>query len=149
MPRPGRLLPLFCALDEPRPFRCLECGSESLRIKAFRLARTWHGACVGDGKSITLSVAPMRLLLIAAALISTWTALPGSAAVVLSDDIGGKMEEYNSKFQQLRRSGEAVVIDGKCYSACTMILGLLPPNRVCATSNAVFGFHAAWMFATG
>jgi hypothetical protein len=90
----------------------------------------------------------MRLLLIAAALISTWTVLPASAAVVLSDDIGGKMEDYISRFRQLRRSGETVVIDGKCYSACTMVLGLLPSNRVCATQNAVFGFHAAWMYDT-
>jgi hypothetical protein len=66
--------------------------------------------------------------------------------VVLSDDKGGKMEEYTARFQQMRNSGETVVIDGTCLSACTMVLGLLPPNRVCATPNAVLGFHAAWMY---
>ncbi len=90
----------------------------------------------------------MRSLLVAAALITTWTIVPASAAVVLADDIGGKMEDYTSKFQQLRRSGEAVVIDGKCFSACTMVLGILPSNRICATQNAVLGFHAAWMYDT-
>ena len=61
----------------------------------------------------------MRLLLIAAAaVISTWTALPVSAAVILTDDIGGKMEDYTARFQQVRRSGETIVIDGTCLSAC-------------------------------
>src|SRR5260370_33426566 len=27
-----------------------------------------------------------------------------------------------------------------------MVLGLVPLNRVCATPNAVLGFHAAWMY---
>src|SRR2546430_12063950 len=40
----------------------------------------------------------------------------------------------------------SVVIAGTCVSACTMVLGLVPTDRICATSNAVLGFHAAWMF---
>jgi hypothetical protein len=27
-----------------------------------------------------------------------------------------------------------------------MVLGLVPSDRICATPNAVLGFHAAWMF---
>jgi hypothetical protein len=46
----------------------------------------------------------------------------------------------------VRQSGEPVAIDGECYSACTMLLGLLPRDQVCATPNAVLGFHAAWQF---
>jgi hypothetical protein len=90
----------------------------------------------------------MRLLPIATALFLAWTALPACAAMVVADDVGGKMEDYTSKFRQLRRSGETVVIDGKCLSACTMLLGMIPANRVCATQNAVLGFHAAWMYDT-
>jgi hypothetical protein len=45
----------------------------------------------------------------------------------------------------LRTSGESVVIDGNCLSACTLVLGLVPHERVCATQRARFGFHAAWM----
>jgi hypothetical protein len=45
----------------------------------------------------------------------------------------------------LRSSGERVVIDGNCLSACTLILGMIPRNRMCATPRAVFGFHAAWL----
>jgi hypothetical protein len=45
----------------------------------------------------------------------------------------------------VRASGEKVVIDGNCYSACTLVLGLVPRERICATSRARLGFHAAWM----
>jgi hypothetical protein len=90
----------------------------------------------------------MRLLLIVVAIVFANTLSSASAVVVVSDDIGGKMEDYTSRFQQLRRSGESVVIDGRCLSACTMLLGLLPADRVCATQNAILGFHAAWMYDT-
>ena len=88
----------------------------------------------------------MRAQLFAAAIVSALTVTSPSAAVVLSGDSGGKMEEYAARFQQVRASGETVVIDGTCSSACTMVLGLVPRNRVCATANAVLGFHAAWMY---
>jgi len=88
----------------------------------------------------------MRAQLLAAAIISALTVTSASAMVVLSDDKGGKMEEYTARFQQMRNSGETVVIDGTCLSACTMVLSLVPGNRVCATPNAVLGFHAAWMY---
>ena len=90
----------------------------------------------------------MRAKLLAAAFLSALTVTSASAMVVLSDDKGGKMEEYTARFQQMRNSGETVVIDGTCLSACTMVLGLVPLNRVCATQNAVLGFHAAWMYDT-
>jgi hypothetical protein len=44
----------------------------------------------------------------------------------------------------MRRSGERVVIDGACLSACTMVLGAVPRNRICVTSRALLGFHAAY-----
>jgi hypothetical protein len=67
-----------------------------------------------------------------------------SATIVIHGDNGGRMGEYASRFMQVRQSGERVVIDGVCLSACTMVLGLVPRDRVCATPNAVLGFHAAW-----
>jgi hypothetical protein len=76
------------------------------------------------------------------------TATSAGATVVLSGDSGGKMEEYTARFQQVRASGDTVVIDGNCLSACTMVLGMVPRDRVCATANAVLGFHAAWMYDT-
>ena len=44
----------------------------------------------------------------------------------------------------LRDSGEQIVIDGTCISACTLVLGIVPHDQICVTVNAVLGFHAAW-----
>jgi len=66
------------------------------------------------------------------------------AAMRIADDPGGKIGAYIDKYQGLRSSGETVVIDGLCASACTMVLGSVPRERICITSQAVLGFHAAW-----
>jgi len=88
-----------------------------------------------------------HLLAIAiAGLVAALSVAPASATVVLSGDAGGKMEDYTARFQQVRASGDNVIIDGTCLSACTMVLGMVPRNRLCATQNAVLGFHAAWMY---
>jgi len=39
--------------------------------------------------------------------------------------------------------GERVVIDGPCLSACTLVLDMVPSNRICVTRRAILGFHAA------
>jgi hypothetical protein len=103
------------------------------------MARDWSEIAPGESE--------MRPHLIAAAIVSAaLTVTSASATVVLNDDIGGKMEEYTARFQQVRDSGEPVVIDGTCLSACTMVLGLVPRGQICATHNAMLGFHAAWTY---
>lgn len=88
----------------------------------------------------------MRACLIAAVVSTALSVTSASATVIISADTGGKMQDYTMRFQQVRDSGEPVVIAGKCASACTMVLGLVPSDRICATPDAVLGFHAAWMF---
>jgi hypothetical protein len=88
----------------------------------------------------------MRACLIAAVVSAALIVTSASATVIISDDIGGKMQDYATHFRQVRDSGEPVVIAGTCVSACTMVLGLVPSDRICAAPNAVLGFHAAWMF---
>ena len=48
------------------------------------------------------------------------------------------------RFRALRDSGEKVVVDGDCDSACTLLLGYIPKDRICVTPKARFGFHSAW-----
>jgi hypothetical protein len=67
-----------------------------------------------------------------------------SAAVRIQDDTGGQIGDYLAKFRALRLSGERVEIDGVCASACTMLLGTIPRNRICVTPRAVLEFHSAW-----
>jgi hypothetical protein len=68
------------------------------------------------------------------------------AVVRIADDRGGRIGTYVDKYQGLRSSGEAVIIDGLCASACTIVLGAIPHDRICVTSHANLGFHAAWDF---
>ena len=63
----------------------------------------------------------------------------------IAEDRGGQIGHYLQAFAMLRSSGEHVVVDGNCLSACTLVLGLIPHDRICATQRARFGFHAAWM----
>ena len=67
-----------------------------------------------------------------------------SATVRIWDDSGGQIGEYLARYQALRVSGDQVVIDGTCASACTMLLGTIPRNRICVTPRAVLAFHSAW-----
>jgi hypothetical protein len=56
------------------------------------------------------------------------------AAVRMADDRGGRIGNYVTKFQRLRSSGESVIIDGLCASACTLVLSAVPHNKICVTS---------------
>jgi hypothetical protein len=68
------------------------------------------------------------------------------AVVRIADDRGGRIGTYVDKYQGLRSSGETVIIDGLCASACTIVLGAVPHDKICVTSHANLGFHAAWDF---
>jgi hypothetical protein len=83
------------------------------------------------------------LLLCAAVLASGVTS--ASATMRIAEDRGGQIGHYLQAFAMLRSSGERVVVDGNCLSACTLVLGLIPRSHMCVTERARFGFHAAWM----
>ena len=57
---------------------------------------------------------------------------------------GGEVEPFLKMFAKVRASGQRVVIDGPCLSACTLVLMTVPRKRICVTSKASLGFHAAW-----
>src|ERR1700744_6325653 len=73
---------------------------------------------------------------------------PSHAVVRIADDRGGRIGTYVDKYNDMRQSGEQVIIDGLCASACTILLGTIPSSRVCVTSHATLGFHAAWDFGS-
>jgi hypothetical protein len=81
---------------------------------------------------------------LAAAMLACMQA-PASATMRIADDRGGQIGPYLESFAALRSSGERVVIDGNCLSACTLLLGIIPREQMCATNRARLGFHAAWM----
>jgi hypothetical protein len=85
--------------------------------------------------------------LLAAVLLLAGVA-QSQAVVRIADDRGGRIGTYVDKYQDLRNSGEAVIIDGLCASACTIVLGAIPRDKICVTSHATLGFHAAWDFGS-
>jgi hypothetical protein len=82
-------------------------------------------------------------LVFGAALAALWVS-SAAATVRIVSDTGGQIGPYLENLAALRASGERVVIDGPCLSACTMVLGVIPRNRICVTRRARLGFHAAW-----
>ena len=68
---------------------------------------------------------------------------PAQAEVRILASPGGPVGPFLDLFEQVRASGERVVIDGPCLSACTLVLSLVPHDRICVTRRAVLGFHAA------
>jgi hypothetical protein len=67
-----------------------------------------------------------------------------SAEVRIAGDFGGRIGKYLEKYETLRASGEQVVIDGQCLSACTMVLGAVSHDQICVTPHASLGFHEAY-----
>jgi len=70
-------------------------------------------------------------------------AQPAAADVRILSSPGGPVVPYVRVFEAVRNSGERVIIDGPCLSACTLVLSVVPGNRICVTRRAVLGFHAA------
>jgi hypothetical protein len=68
---------------------------------------------------------------------------PASAEIRILASPGGQVGPFIELFDKVRESGERVVIDGPCLSACTLVLMTVPTERICVTRRAVLGFHAA------
>jgi hypothetical protein len=111
-----------------------------------------HAACASR-KTIRIGLDRFELGLdmkLATGLLAAVVLLAGvatsNAVVRIADDRGGRIGTYVDKYQGLRSSGETVIIDGLCASACTIVLGAIPRDKICVTSHAMLGFHAAWDF---
>jgi hypothetical protein len=68
---------------------------------------------------------------------------PAEAEVRILASPGGQVGPFIDLFERVRASGERVVIDGPCLSACTLVLSVVPDDRICVTRRAILGFHAA------
>jgi hypothetical protein len=89
-----------------------------------------------------MTKASVKAILLAAALCALALS-PARAEVRILASPGGQVGPFLDLFEQVRASGERVVIDGPCLSACTLVLSVVPAGRICVTRRAVLGFHAA------
>jgi len=78
-----------------------------------------------------------------AAILVCASAVSARAEVRILSSPGGQVGPFIELFDKVRQSGERVVIDGPCLSACTLVLMTVPNDRICVTRRAVLGFHAA------
>ncbi len=93
----------------------------------------WQAALAG-------ALAAAFLSFVASSIVMLSTA---PADVRIAGDPGGEASSFIRKYEQIRDSGERVVIDGPCLSACTLVTGIVPRSHICVTPRAVLGFHAA------
>jgi hypothetical protein len=84
-----------------------------------------------------------KLALCLAALLGAFVVAPASAEVRILASPGGQVGPFLDLFEKVRESGERVVIDGPCLSACTLVVSMVPETRICVTRRAILGFHAA------
>jgi len=76
-------------------------------------------------------------------LLEPLAVAPASAEIRILASPGGQVGPFLDLFEQVNKSGERVVIDGPCLSACTLVVSLVPETRICVTRRAILGFHAA------
>jgi hypothetical protein len=86
-------------------------------------------------------MAGIKAIIVAAALSAV--IMPVRAEIRILASPGGQVGPFLDLFDRVRESGERVVIDGPCLSACTLVLMTVPEERICVTRRAVLGFHAA------
>jgi hypothetical protein len=82
-------------------------------------------------------------LIFLVALLGAAGLMPVHAEIRILGSPGGQVGPFLDLFERVRASGETVVIDGPCLSACTLVLSVVPNDRICVTRRAVLGFHAA------
>ena len=89
----------------------------------------------------------MRRISIAATLLLVGLA-PALGDVRIVASGGGDVLAYLKFFALLEQSGQRIILDGPCFSACTLVLSEIPSERICVTARAVLGFHAAQLLDT-
>ncbi|MEO8651053.1 MAG: hypothetical protein ABI391_02055 [Hyphomicrobiaceae bacterium] len=81
--------------------------------------------------------------LLIAALLTTLASPVTAQSIDVSDNHGGRVADYNTRWAANAARGVRVRIVGPCKSACTVLLGHIPRSRICVTPRASFGFHLA------
>jgi len=90
-----------------------------------------------------MSARRTTLALFLAAILAALPHEPACGEVRILASPGGQVGPFLDLFEKVRDSGERVVIDGPCLSACTLVLSMVPATRICVTRRAILGFHAA------
>lgn len=88
----------------------------------------------------------MRVRLGVLALMIVMLLLPAvtdAETIDVSDNHGGRVADYDTRWAGLAGRGVRVRVVGPCQSACTVLLGHIPRRNICVTPRGAFGFHTA------
>jgi hypothetical protein len=55
---------------------------------------------------------------------------------VLLNETGGRVDYHWLRFTDLARGGEEVEVRGRCPSACTLVVAVIPEKRICFGQEA-------------
>ena len=86
----------------------------------------------------------MRITPLALLSLLVLAATPARGDLHITRDHGGYVSEYKAKYKRIKERKERVIIDGICNSACTLVFGIVPMNKICVTPRASIGFHQAY-----
>lgn len=67
----------------------------------------------------------------------------------ISNDYGGELAKYIDKYLFVNEDNVKVIISGYCYSACTLLIGIIDKEKICVENDAMFGFHSASTVSDG
>jgi hypothetical protein len=130
-----------CLTNSPHKYDQRESSLESCRRPKGSSWGSFEAGPIPKGFRRHLA---MRITLLSLLLLSVVAATPARAELHITRDHGGYVEEYKAKYKRVREKGERVIIDGICNSACTLVLGIVPMNKICVTPRASLGFHQAY-----
>jgi hypothetical protein len=85
----------------------------------------------------------MRMCAVLALLALMLPSAAVAETIEVSDNRGGSVAQYDVRWAGYAARGVDVKIVGPCQSACTVLLGHIPRNKICVTPRASFGFHQA------
>ena len=101
--------------------------------------------CAVSGETGEAQLTITRIILTVLLAVALWACATifARADVRILESPGGQVGPFLDLFDRVKASGERVIIDGPCMSACTLVLSVVPQERICVTRRAVLGFHAA------
>ena len=107
-------------------------GQESTHYKTWPEAMRQIGATIPPGWGpIEITVTPVIM-----------PPNPLRQPIVISYGQGGKIDEHRLQFAVYRDRKAKVEVRGPCYSACTLLLAYVEPERLCIAPGAFMAFHA-------
>ncbi len=84
------------------------------------------------------------LAVIGFSIVTLATASSASAEkIYYLHDPGGNTAAHIFTYRRVNAEYDRVVIDGRCKSSCTTVLGTVPLSKICITPSGYFMFHAA------